>query len=341
MGYVFFCASALFALLLIPMSASAAEAAAEGLRLFASDVVPSLFPFLVCSHCIINSQIPASGNSGVRMIASPLLAALCGTPSAALMLNDYRVADAKAASVYCAALNQAGPVFIVSAIADRFLGSGAYALPLAVSHYAPAILASAIVGLRFKKKLFTEPALPQKPHRSALCVFSSAISDSVSVILRIGGTIVFFRVLCAAGGGLVFGQNIPPLLEKTLMGMCEMTNGLKAVSSERTRLSLSLCAFLLSFGGACIFMQSKLVFDKLKAAPYFMTKLLLGLVSGSVMWAWYPHIREAEAVFGFTGERLGSLKLFPEGFWVFCGFIMAGALTLLFCAVGVKLVKKS
>ena len=341
MGYVFFCASALFALLLIPMSASAVEAAAEGLRLFALDVVPSLFPFLVCSHCLLNSQTPAFGNARVRIVASPLLAALCGTPSAALMLNGYLCADAALASVYCAALNQAGPVFIVSALSYRFLGSGAYALPLAVSHYAPSLVAALVIGLRFGNELFAGRTAPQTARRSMLSVFSASLSDSVSVMLRIGGMIVFFRVLCAEAGELVSDLHIPPLIEKTLMGMLEMTNGLKAVSTERTRLSLSLCAFLLSFGGVCIFMQSKLVFDRLKAAPYFIAKLCLSLVSGSVMWAWYPHIADAEDVFGFTGERLDEFSLFPESFWVFCGFALAVSLTLLFFYVGARLVKKS
>ena len=56
MGYVFFVIFTVLALLMIPFSAEAASAAAQGLKVFALDMLPTLFPFMVCAGFITKKK---------------------------------------------------------------------------------------------------------------------------------------------------------------------------------------------------------------------------------------------------------------------------------------------
>lgn len=346
MSYVFFSAAAVFALLLIPFSAEAVQAAADGLKLFGLYVVPSLFPFIVCSNCMLKGGLlnRSGREAALPLPALALTAAVCGTPSAALMLNTVRyesVKDERSASVCCAVLNQAGPVFIISTLSRGFLKSAEYAPALCVSHYVPAFIGSLLLCAGWKRRLKFCAQSKEKSPACASRIVSESISDSVSVMLRIGGTIVFFRVIYGVFSGMIGQFSLPESISGSIMGVIEMTNGLKALSAMQTRLSVSLCAFLLSFGGLCIFMQSKLVFERLRALPYFLTKLVCALISGAVMWFWYPRFGVAYEVFSFTGERADSMALSPEGAAAFISFASSAALTLLLSFTLAKLKRKS
>ena len=132
----------IFALLLIPFGGTATQGAADGMRLFAECLLPSLFPFLVCSKAIMMSgkarEFLLSGKR-FRFFPVWLIAAACGTPSAALIANDAVTCgmSKREASFLCAAANLANPGFVIYALANSMLGEGRAAALLAVSHYVP------------------------------------------------------------------------------------------------------------------------------------------------------------------------------------------------------------
>ena len=305
MGYAFFILMLAVAALMIPFCAAAYEGAVSGLKLFTETILPTVFPFLVCANCISGSGVlPALMQRSGFLSRFFLWAftAFCGTPSSPVLFNDLTrdgVMEQRRASFLCGLTNQMGPNFIVLALCGGFFGRRELAWLFAVSHYTPALLLSALF---FKTEGTDGVFAARKPAE----LFPAAVSEAVSAVLRIGGTIVFFSVIRSLFDSIgplrVSGQ-----AKAFLMGMIEMTNGLSVLASDTSRLTAALCAFVLSFEGLCIFTQSKLVFPSLNAGLYLAAKLMHGAASFISAYLLYPVMTKALPVFGSM-----SLDSFPQ-----------------------------
>lgn len=269
--------------MLIPASEAACAAAAEALKLFAEVIVPSLFPFLVLAGMMTKSGVLTCLRPKRRLAAAAaaqLLAAVCGTPSAALICRELSSAGMftrRRASALCAAANQAGPVFVAVSLAKGLAGSSALALPFMLSHYLPALLFALIIGALPGGR---SPAPAVRSVRPTVRgVFTEAVADATASIARICGMLVFFRVAFAALCGLGLLAPLPPLVRSAACGFFEMTGGLALLAEQRGIRAFSLCAAVLSWGGICVFSQSKLVFQELEAGPYFAVKAVQALAS--------------------------------------------------------------
>ena len=296
---------------MIPFSRAAADGAAEGLRVFALTVVPSLFPFIVCADYVHRSgadPLSKVKNRALSGIAFWFLSALFGTPSAAILCEShfaYGRNNAARVTLLCAALNQSGPVFLISALAVGMFGRPEYSLLFAVSHYLPSLLFSSAlfifyppagVDLETKRTALTPP----------LALLSDSISGAVTTMLRIGGTIVFFRTVFSVLEATGLFSCLGLCAKGMLIGAVELTNGLSVLSCVPSRLSLAFCASLLSFGGAAIFIQSKMICPELSGKHYFAAKAVLGAVSGALMWFLAPLCPGSAEVFGDLSESLGA-----------------------------------
>ena len=312
MGYVFFSVILLFAVLMLPFSDAAFNGASDGLKLFAGSVLPSLFPFIVCADYLMGSDLfkkAAAGKKPFSGLSLAALTAVCGTPSSAMIADRlYRdgILDHDRSSFVCAVTNQVGPLFILSTLSSGFLSNRAYALPFFIAHYAPPLLASSfLLGRASSGRL---PMKAESKSQGGLPRLALSISNAVTCILRVGGTVVFFKVLFSVSGAAIPVQLIPNTVGGLLAGLAEMTNGLKLLSDEPSRISLSLCAFLLSFGGLSLFVQSKLVFPELSAKLYFIAKLVSGLVSFALFFLILPLFPSAVETFCGLSESLPALK---------------------------------
>ena len=79
------------------------------------------------------------------------------------------------------------------------------------------------------------------------------------------------------------------IAESMLFGIIEMTNGLKRISSLDVSLPLkaSLSAFLLNFGGLCVFLQCHEFFKSIPGASllrFSFFKLLTALLSAVITY---------------------------------------------------------
>ncbi len=338
MGYVFFVLMLGLTVLLIPFSRAAALGAADGLSLFYRFVLPSLFPFFVCSHYLTSSEAfrrISLSRWFIPLFAAPITA-LCGTPSSALIfgrLYSTGTLSIKRASVLCAALNQTGPSFIISALCIGMLGNVRSAYAFIISHYAPAFIAAILLSLgSVKNSRFVRTP---EPSESPLTSFSAAVSGAVVNILRVGGTIVFFKsIYSVLSSAFPFSEGIPGAV---LTGLFEMTNGISLLVGYPGKLALSLSAFLMTFGGACIFIQSKMIFNELSALYFFAAKLILGAVSFSVFYLICPSLDDSRAVFGELGEALASV---PSGAGARLAVFICTAISVLFTIMTAMLFSK-
>lgn len=308
MGYAFFVLIMLLTLILIPFHGASLKGAAEGLSLFAHNVLPALFPFLCCTNVIVNGSLSEISKRVPRAVKLPfytIICSLCGTPSAAVLCRELYSndeLDIHRASVTCAALNSANPIFIISVLASGFLKNEGLAAPFAAAHYIPPALFCMTAVFLYKKKTGSRDVVSRRI--GSLRLFTSSIESAVTASLRIGGTIVFFSVLYAVLSECFLYTGISLSIFRPIAAFLEMINGLRLYSVDMSRSGLSLCAFILSFGGLCIFIQSKLIFEQLKASPYFLTKLICGSMSFMIMWVIDPLSYEAMSAFSFTGEPL-------------------------------------
>lgn len=339
MRYAFFLFVLAFALIMIPFSSEAAAGAAEGARLFSLTVLPSLFPFIVCANYLAGRSRSLLSHSKVaflKHLLTDILAAVCGTPSSAILMNEANVRgeyDLNTASMLCAVMNQAGPTFIVSAFSIGMLESPSYAPFLALSHYLPPLFFSLAFGL-IKNRTRTAVHSCDPDGTNVQTSISDAVSKAVTAILRIGGTIVFFRTVFAVADQMMGTLIIPTMIKGFIFGSVEMTNGLSVLASERTRLSVSLCSFLLSFGGYAIYIQSKMLFPKLKAGRYFAVKAASGCISAILTWFLFPVIPDSQAVFGSLSEEIGGvLPRIGSRCLVDLSFISAFSASLVFSAL--------
>ncbi len=312
MGYAFYIVMLALAGLLLFKSGAAAEGAAEGLRLFAEDVLPCLFPFMVCGQYLtgadghLRRRQASKLGSAAEGLWQWLLCALCGTPSAAIICRRrFEQGSTRAqASMLCAALNQMNPFFVCVLVASRLFSAAWAGWVLAAAHYFPALIFTlALIVLERRQAADSEIAVngckaqdrgkvPLAPEGHASLAL--AISGAVSAVLKVGGTVVFFRVIIAVADSMgVFG-GLSGVAASLISGLFEMTNGVallgRAALADAFALeqALALCSGLLSFGGVCVFMQSKLFFEELSARHYFAAKLLTGGVSYAVCRLLYP-----------------------------------------------------
>lgn len=292
MGCVFLFLITGICVLLLVENEAAAAGAAEGLRLFAESVLPALFPFMVCGHYIAGCGLPRPGK-GAGKAAGPLYALgasllcfACGTPSASLICSRAHAEgmDRKRASMLCAALNQTGPLFIIGVLSAKMLGAKGLWPVFVSAHFAPSAAAACAIG--FDSIGAAAPLNEEAPSAK----FAAALSEAVSAVLRVGGAIVFFRVLTAAAEGTGLLPHASGTAKALTSGLLEMTNGLALLTEALppTRLCCAACAAMLGFGGICLYAQSKLFFRELAAPPYFAVKAALAAASFAAAYLLYP-----------------------------------------------------
>ncbi len=263
--------------ILILDSRSALTAAAEGIQLCISTVIPSLFPFFVIS-ALLTAELAGHAFPALspleRLLGMPagsaslfLVGLLGGYPVGARSIcqafecGQLKKADARRMLGFC---NNAGPAFLFGMCGGLFS-----------SPHIPWIL--------WMTQIFSAIAvgciLPGKSsHRISLTrkglTLSQAMNLSLSTMAQVCGWVVLFRVI------LTFLQRwffffLPQTFQICLTGFLELSNGcvsLKDIASEGLR--FILCSGFLSFGGVCVSMQTLSVTQSTGSGLYFPGKIL-------------------------------------------------------------------
>lgn len=272
--------------------------AKEALALCYNLIIPSLFPFFICSGLLIYSGFCESAARVFKPVMKPLfnvnkngssafvLGIISGYPQGALTVcrlyeaNYLSKTEAQRLLAFC---NNSGPLFILGSV-----GIGLYTgLEVGVMLYAAHILAAVLVGVVFrfyKKNEYRAYEAEVSINRNS-ADFSSVVENSVGSILNICACVVFFSVVSR-----ICLDYLPmtELLEAVVYGVCEFTMGVFKVS----RLSINfveklvLSSFIIGFAGLSVHIQVMAIVLKygLKLSPYIVGKLLHGVFSGAIMF---------------------------------------------------------
>ncbi len=278
-------------LVMLPQNCLAA--AKSAIEMCLNTIIPSLFPFFVCSGILSASNFSVMCSRFLSGFMRPLFR-LPGSAAMTFLLgtvSGYPVGAASAAELYdrgqctkteaermIAFCNNSGPLFVIGVVGTGFLGSPAIGYQLYFSH----ILASLIVGVVFrfysKTSAVSSNRLPGgdcvQTKKTAFFSLGGIIDSAVFSTLKVCGFIIFFSVFTSA---------IPEsFLKPYLCSLTEISGGLRLLTSEvSSPLLLPVVSLFLGFSGISVILQiwSVIAPKGLSATPLLLGKFLQGILS--------------------------------------------------------------
>ena len=254
-------------------------------------IIPSLFPFFVCSNLLISLGVArylslcftpftrllfgVSGSGALPVILGVISGYPIGASCTAQLYSTGNCTKTEAHRLL-AFCNNSGPLFILGAVGIGMFNNQKIGVLLYVSH----ILSAIIVGMLFKyygkdsQNLSLPPSAPDSP-ASVFSGVSSALSDAISSILKVCGFVILFAV---------FTSVLPQYKgHEFIYAFTEITGGIKALinSAQLGSLLLPVISFFLAFSGISVMMQvAGIVLPHgLSLKTYTLGKLLQGLFS--------------------------------------------------------------
>lgn len=213
----------IIAIFLVIFSRTNLAAAANGLTLWATAVVPSLFPFFVITNLLSKTKVvdfigklldrfmrPIFNVPGIGGFAF-VMGLISGYPVGAKIVSDFRESGSVTKDEgerMLAFTNNSGPLFIISSVGISLFGDTKTGFLLLATHVLSCITVGIILG-KFSKKSDTEfrENMRQRAQKNSSNnqksitlknlgeVLGSSINNSVSTILMIGGFVVIFSVI--------------------------------------------------------------------------------------------------------------------------------------------------
>ena len=270
-------------IILILDSKTAIAGAGQGIALCLQSVIPSLLPFIFLSGMITRTLLavplpilrPVGKLCGIPRGAEGLLAVglVGGYPVGAQCIaqaceaGQLTPAQGQRMLGFC---NNAGPAFLFGILGPMFSEQSTL---------------WAIWAIQILSAIFTGMLLPKAETGGTSVQNTKPLSNtdpmqqSIKAMAAICGWIVLFRVVLAFLHRWTFGL-LPVEASVLLSGIFELTNGcclLVQIPSEANRFLLA--TILLSFGGICIWNQTRSVTAALGTGAYIPGKLLQGSIS--------------------------------------------------------------
>ncbi len=292
------------------------EVGREAISVCINSVIPSLFPYLVCS-----GYLAASGFAAMfSRYLSPVMRPLFGVPGSGAIafvlgtVSGYPIGAVCAADLYSsgectktdaekliAFCNNSGPIFIMSVVGCGYLQSPYLGRILYISHVMAAVLTGIIMRTYNPKTNYIQKTLPKPLERAAknnLRIFGGVMDNSVFTILKICGFVIFFTV---------FAASLPHTpLSPYIHGMMEITGGTKAIAALDMdfEFKMSVISFLIAFSGISVLFQVGAIASKygLSLKPYVFGKLLQSIFSAVLTKIMVSKLPETVDVFAESAK---------------------------------------
>ena len=261
MGYAW--AFGVLAGAMIAFPGEAAEAAGQGLALWARAVAPVLGPFMACM-LMLTSRIRGG------MALKTLLSWLCGSPGGARLMQGTGLSGPSALRA-AAMTGTMSPMFFLGTV-SAWLNSPAAGRLILICHIAGALLLGLCVG----KSDSPAPAAPA-PMPLATALRESALALLTVALCMMLGCVAARMAACAF-------PRLPPGLGAALQCALEVTAGVKAlIAAGLPHTPVLICAAC-SFGGLSILLQNAAFWQEsgVTLGQLFLLRLLHGLLSGCI-----------------------------------------------------------
>ena len=259
----------LFTISILIFSNANLTAVKSGISLWATSVVPSLFPFFVATELLMHTNIIYHIGNLLNVFMKPLfnirgegafafiMGIISGYPIGAKIATNFRkegICTKEECERLLSFTNNSGPLFIIGSVGILLYRNTMIGLLLFITH----LLASLSVGIIFrfwkKKKpsdlyFSTSKAYTENKNHASLSnlgdILSESIVSSIKSILIIGGFVVIFSsiisILKASGITHIVEIIITPFfnfihlsssfIEPLFTGFFEITNGISTISN--------------------------------------------------------------------------------------------------------------
>ena len=259
----------LFTLSILIFSNSNLTAVKSGINLWATSVVPSLFPFFVATELLMHTNIVYHIGNLLNRFMKPLfnirgegafafiMGIISGYPMGAKIATNFRkeqICTKEECERLLSFTNNSGPLFIIGSVGILLYRNTMIGLLLFITH----LLASLSVGIifRFWKKnkqtdLSSSSSKAYTMNKTLASfsnlgeILSESIISSIKSILVIGGFVVIFSsiisILKSSGITHVIGivatpffdfiHISPSFIEPLFTGFFEITNGISTISN--------------------------------------------------------------------------------------------------------------
>lgn len=258
--------------------------AQEAFKMWATKVIPSLFPFLICIDLLKRTPFLQFISKLLTPIMKPLfnvpgcgafalsMGLASGYPTGAKLTSELYIDEKctkQEAMRLLAFTNTSGPLFIIGTCGIGMFGDSKIGYILLFSH----ILATITVGILFRKyhsKTNPTSIISQKLEKintsETLNVknlgkfIGNSIQNSFSTLILIGGYIIFFAIISnilieseiisaiSSIMSTLLGNNnlYTKYIEACICGLLEVTNGINMISAlGTTSFTLCLASFVL------------------------------------------------------------------------------------------------
>lgn len=285
--------------------------ALEGLSLCAKVIIPSLFPFFVCAKLFVMSGIAqrlgrwmsvfmrpvfnVPGSAGFAFIMGILSGYPVGAQCGVDLYRQGLCTKTEAQRIICFC-NNSGPLFVIGAVGAGMLYSHTAGITLYIIH----VLSAITVGIIFRwyKKSesvsFTNATHKKEVQQTGFGeAVSSAISQSVELILYVCGFIVFFSVfvsLLEHVGIMRFLQNFLYRFGISKNVSSALATGFFEVSKGAMRLCALpigsfrgvLVSMVVAWSGVSVILQVSGIISKteLDIKIFILAKLLHSIIAG-------------------------------------------------------------
>lgn len=310
--YLFTFLSILFVITLLIFSENNFIASSTGLNIFINNVFPSLFPFLVATEILYNSNFihiveKYTKNIFQKLFNIPPKAAIViilgfisgypiGAKLTANLKKDKYITQAEAERLL-SFTNNSSPIFVISTIGISIFGNKTIGITLLFIQ----ILSSILVGIIFRFWKYNDKEYIDYSYLSlnedtnlkiipsTVEIFINSIKNAVFTVLQIGGFVIIFSVILSILKStgilnilayLLSFIGIPESYSLALIyGLFEISNGMnliKNIIAYNNIVSLIVSSFILGFGGISILFQiySLIYKEHISIKPYICGKLL-------------------------------------------------------------------
>lgn len=273
-------------------------------------LIPSLFPFLLFSEILINTNLSYYFSKlfafipkhilklPIKSVISIIIGFLCGYPNGAksiILLYEQGDIDKSTANRLLSFLNNCNPIFILSSVGIGVFCDIYAGIALALSHYIAAI----IIGIFSKsnksiihdnlEKANNNIAKKEKNIDNVGVLLKNSILNSFSTLVIIFGFIVIFNII-----GKIFlipleyvfdvlNVGNKDIILTFIQGIFEMTTGITKLNGLNISYELKMCitSFFLSFSSLSVIFQIYVIIasNKFKLSLLFITKTIQGILS--------------------------------------------------------------
>lgn len=300
---------------ILTSSSSILETVSFSFNVWKNNIFPSLFPFFVLSHFLVNygfielvSEIFKPIMNRVFKVKGVgafvfIMSLVSGFPSNSKyvrelylkgFINEYEGTKLLTFTHF------SNPLFILGTISLLFLNNKEVGFLILLTHY----IGNIIIGIVFrnyyvspkedahisiKKAVISmhNKRLESKPFG---IIMSDALLNGINTLFLIFGVVTLFLVITTIIDNNV---NLSSYYQSVLNGIFEMTQGLKYVSLLDIPLKIkgTLSVLFISFGGICVHIQiiSILSDTKIKYFPFLVARILHGVISSFLFYILFDY----------------------------------------------------